>query len=761
MSTITKKQLFLALSFSTTSLFSMELDRVQIGQTQYEQAGRLLKEKKFKESIATYKQAAANGNAEAQFNLAGSYYAGTYVAQNMRVALQYYKAAAEQGHVRAQYSYGTIIFGLRNFPDKSEAIKCFHAAAEQNHRDAQFALGNLYLAGYETQVQVNFVEAEKWLLKAARQGHEDAQFTLGQLYMQSEDDNRCRLAVELLTPLAEAGSEKLQNLLVAILFHLGETERSREWMERAAKQGNKAALAALKYDESLDNTVNEKNSKILLNEYADVLGNVVISAVSKKEEQQLKQENLPQKLLTQRKQKQSKDSAKNATTEPQVTEEERQKILAELMTMRNTDKNNSKPAGTKRKKSVSGQQKNKVSKPEQQTTKTTTTTTTTKIVAKQPVVKKTPEKQTAVTVKTQPQKAQKSSAVAPVTKQTQPATKQTQQTKSQPKQQASKAKVTPVQKERAGVVELKAIENPQPKPQSAVETKLDNIPAWTDVKSELKSEIKAENNDSKEKDKEEVKEEKKTSKLTYKSALKKGLTKVKKTFGEKKPKDSVQNFAPNQLVNGTPVGQNPNFGYSPSMMFNAQNLVPSLPKFVRKAVMKAMPNTVRIDTDWLPQTYVYQGAYFKTVRQVDAYGRAKNYHIGYDASLTGTRINKLIQEAKRLERTLWASDMYGDWDVPENPVPEWMEADKISSDIYQGGPADYKKIEVLTQRNAILKEKLLKLNLVEDANGEWHRVDGQPLVQIKSYDELGLETPEWLLELKNKEASKGKSDEKL
>ena len=60
-----------------------------------------------------------------------------------------------------------------------DPVRWYRLAAEQGHVDAQFSLGMRYLEGRDVQVDVG--EARKWLEAAAMQGHAEAQFQLANL----------------------------------------------------------------------------------------------------------------------------------------------------------------------------------------------------------------------------------------------------------------------------------------------------------------------------------------------------------------------------------------------------------------------------------------------------------------------------------------------------------------------------------------------------------------------------------------------------
>ena len=64
--------------------------------------------------------------------------------------------------------------------DAHEAVKWFHAAAEQGHVYAQYNLGVSYAKGDGVSQDVS--EAAKWYGKAAEQGYEAAKAALKELF---------------------------------------------------------------------------------------------------------------------------------------------------------------------------------------------------------------------------------------------------------------------------------------------------------------------------------------------------------------------------------------------------------------------------------------------------------------------------------------------------------------------------------------------------------------------------------------------------
>ena len=89
--------------------------------------------------------------------------------------------AAKQGNAEAQYRLAYSYFeGNGVEKDYVEAYKWFRKAAEQGNADAQSMVGYCYFCGIG--VEKNLVEAYKWFRKAAEQGHAVAQHNLGFYY---------------------------------------------------------------------------------------------------------------------------------------------------------------------------------------------------------------------------------------------------------------------------------------------------------------------------------------------------------------------------------------------------------------------------------------------------------------------------------------------------------------------------------------------------------------------------------------------------
>lgn len=162
------------------------------------------------DSFAYMKQAAEQGNATAQFQLAAMYQDGRGVEKNNKEAARYYNKAAKQGHAAAQFHLACLHEQEGTLQDYKQAEKWYRKAGEQGYSvkylaamymegrgvkqntatafelfktsaeagdiDSQYQLGKMYITGQGAQQSDD--QAVFWLQKAARHGHGDARLLL-------------------------------------------------------------------------------------------------------------------------------------------------------------------------------------------------------------------------------------------------------------------------------------------------------------------------------------------------------------------------------------------------------------------------------------------------------------------------------------------------------------------------------------------------------------------------------------------------------
>jgi TPR repeat protein len=138
------------------------------------------------EAVRWFRLAAEQGRVLAQYNLGVAYQLGIGVPQDDVEAIAWYRKAAEQGDADAQFNLPFMYdFGNGVPQDYVEVVKWWRLAAERGLEMAQYNLGVAYQLGIG--VPQDDVEAIAWYRLAAEQGYADAQFNLGARYAQGQD----------------------------------------------------------------------------------------------------------------------------------------------------------------------------------------------------------------------------------------------------------------------------------------------------------------------------------------------------------------------------------------------------------------------------------------------------------------------------------------------------------------------------------------------------------------------------------------------
>ena len=122
-----------------------------------------------KSEIEKLVDAAAEGDAQAQFDLGSTYElgyeSGADTKANVRLAARYYRKAAESGHIEAQMTMAKLcLLGKGVQQDPEEAAQWYLLAAEQGHRPAQLNLAEMYACGRG--VEKDLEQSAKWIAKS-------------------------------------------------------------------------------------------------------------------------------------------------------------------------------------------------------------------------------------------------------------------------------------------------------------------------------------------------------------------------------------------------------------------------------------------------------------------------------------------------------------------------------------------------------------------------------------------------------------------
>lgn len=118
-----------------------------------------------------------------QMTLAKMYAADTdqYLKHDYSKAMKLFQQAAAHGNAEAQYQIGFLYdFGDGVTKDPGEAMKWYRQAAENGCAEAQFEIGVRYAQGRDA--KQDYGEALQWLQKAANQTHPQALAWMGTMY---------------------------------------------------------------------------------------------------------------------------------------------------------------------------------------------------------------------------------------------------------------------------------------------------------------------------------------------------------------------------------------------------------------------------------------------------------------------------------------------------------------------------------------------------------------------------------------------------
>jgi TPR repeat protein len=201
--------------------------------------------KDYAAALSSFRQAADNGDAKAQYILGTMYGNGVGVTQDYRQAMIWLRRAADRGDASGQHDVGIMYRDGLGVPQNyREAVNWIRKAADQGNAGAQYDIGLLYERGQG--VPQDYRQAMTWYAKAADQGDVDAQFSVGLMYVNGHGvPQDYRQAMIWFRKAADQGHSQSQ-YNVGWLYEHGEgvqqnTDEAIAWFSKAATQGNAGA----------------------------------------------------------------------------------------------------------------------------------------------------------------------------------------------------------------------------------------------------------------------------------------------------------------------------------------------------------------------------------------------------------------------------------------------------------------------------------------------------------------------------------------
>ena len=114
----------------------------------YEEGKELYDAKKYTLAVPKLKAAAEQGHKKAQYRLGRCYDKGNGIKEDDKQAVRWYSKSADQGFAKAQYELGKCYKNGEGIEkNRTMAVKYFQLAADQDNAEAQLALGKCYMKG--------------------------------------------------------------------------------------------------------------------------------------------------------------------------------------------------------------------------------------------------------------------------------------------------------------------------------------------------------------------------------------------------------------------------------------------------------------------------------------------------------------------------------------------------------------------------------------------------------------------------------------
>ncbi len=130
----------------------------------------------YETAVKEWRAPALKGDSDAQFNLGQAYKLGRGVKTDFNVALDWYRRAAEQGHLQAADSYGHLLYYQGKV---SDALPYLQASVDRGDPRAQYLLGTELFNGVH--MQKDWVRAYAMMTRASSSGMAQASRSLAQM----------------------------------------------------------------------------------------------------------------------------------------------------------------------------------------------------------------------------------------------------------------------------------------------------------------------------------------------------------------------------------------------------------------------------------------------------------------------------------------------------------------------------------------------------------------------------------------------------
>jgi len=205
------------------------------------------------QAIATYKQLANLGNAEAMNALGLIYNKGISVAVNEEEGIQWLEKAATAGYAKAWFNLGVLLKDADNPMDQTKALGYFEKAAKAGYTKAYHEWGGMVMKGKG--IAQDYPLALNIFKQGADKGNPAAIYSVGYMYYKGLG---CTQDYTKAVQQFELGS---QNGSLSAMYMLGlcyrngygvaiDTEKAKYWLNKSAKMGLKKSEIELSCPEA-------------------------------------------------------------------------------------------------------------------------------------------------------------------------------------------------------------------------------------------------------------------------------------------------------------------------------------------------------------------------------------------------------------------------------------------------------------------------------------------------------------------------------
>lgn len=139
----------------------------------------------YAKAVAEWRPLADSGDPDAQFNMGQAYKLGRGVPADLGQAIDWYRRASQQGHLRAEDNLGLLLFQQG---DRTGALPYLQRAAQRGEPRAQYIVGTTLFNG--DLIGKDWVRAYALMTRAAASGLEQASASLAQMDKYIPEDQR-------------------------------------------------------------------------------------------------------------------------------------------------------------------------------------------------------------------------------------------------------------------------------------------------------------------------------------------------------------------------------------------------------------------------------------------------------------------------------------------------------------------------------------------------------------------------------------------